>query len=83
MGVVLAFLGVAVAYGLVMVVLMRLAKRARRRGIASSAVSVFDEIWHPAAYQPQQEVRAQQERQAPSRAPGDPLWPRRRPDDPA
>ncbi|HEX2133608.1 MAG TPA: hypothetical protein VHH15_18850 [Actinophytocola sp.] len=79
----MTFLGVAVGYGLVMVVLMRLARRARRRGIASAAMSTFDEIWHPAAHAPQLEVRMQQERLAPSRTPGDPLWLRRGPDDPA
>lgn len=73
MGVVLTFLAVAAGYGLVAFALVKLAARAKRRGIASPIVSVFDEIWHPAAHEPQHEIRVQHERIAPTLRPDDPL----------
>ncbi|OLF11854.1 hypothetical protein [Actinophytocola xanthii] len=73
MAVVLTFLACAALYTLVLVGLVKLAARAKRRGIASAAMSAVDEIWHPIAVQPQHEIRVERERVTPVQAPGDPL----------
>ena len=58
--------------------LVRLRKRVQRRragsAAMSSAMSVFDSIWHPAAVDPQIEIQQAYERQAP--APEAPSWQR-------
>ena len=55
--------------------LMRAAARARRRRAGSAAMSgamsVFDEIWHPAAHEPQIEIQQAYEREAPAPSPED------------
>jgi hypothetical protein len=70
MDVLLPFLLVAAVAGLVGWGLVRLRIRAQRRRIGSAALSatmgVFDEIWHPAAYDPQIEIQQSYERQAPT-----------------
>ncbi len=57
--------------------LVRLRKRMQRRRVGSSALSasmtVFDEIWHPAAVDPQIEIQQSYERRAPSPASPDDL----------
>lgn len=67
---VLPFLLVATVCGLVGWGLVRLRKRVQRRRAGSAAMSatmsVFDEIWHPAAYDPQIEIQQSYERQAPT-----------------
>jgi hypothetical protein len=61
---------IAVGWGLV-----RLRRRVQRRRVGSaamsSAMSVFDSIWHPAAVDPQIEIQQSYERQAPAPAPED------------
>lgn len=49
-----------------------LAVRARRRGTGSGVLSVFEEMWDPAARRTGVEVVAQQELAAPAPLPGDP-----------
>jgi hypothetical protein len=75
MDVLLPFLIVAAVAGLVGWGLMRLTKRVRRRRAGSAALSatmgVFDEIWHPAAYDPQIEIQQSYERRAPTPSPED------------
>jgi hypothetical protein len=55
--------------------LARGASRMRRRRVGSAAMSgamsVVDEIWHPAAYDPQIEIQQAYERQAPAPSPDD------------
>lgn len=55
--------------------LMRGAARMRRRRVGSAAMSgamsVIDEIWHPAAHEPQIEIQQAYERQAPTPSPDD------------
>lgn len=72
MNTVLPFVLVAVVCGLVGWGLVRLRKRVQRRRAGSAAMSatmgVFDEIWHPAAYDPQIEIQQSYERRAPSPA---------------
>jgi hypothetical protein len=55
--------------------LVRGAARMRRRRVGSAAMSgamsVIDEIWHPAAYDPQIEIQQSYEREAPAPQPGD------------
>jgi hypothetical protein len=75
MDVVLPFLLVATVAGLVGWGLVRLRKRVQRRRVGSAAMSaamgVFDEIWHPAAYDPQIEIQQSYERRAPAPSPED------------
>ena len=75
MDVLLPFLLVAVVCALVGWGLVRLAARTRRRRVGSAAMSaamgVFDEIWHPAAYDPQIEIQQSYEREAPTPSPED------------
>ncbi|GAB1515851.1 hypothetical protein JCM33774_78940 [Actinophytocola sp. KF-1] len=70
MDVLLPFLLVAGATTLVCWGLFRGAARMRRRRVGSAALSasmsVFDEIWHPAAHEPQIEIQQAYERQAPA-----------------
>ena len=55
--------------------LVRLRKRMQRRRVGSSALSatmtVFDDIWHPAAVDPQIEIQQSYERRAPAPSPED------------
>jgi hypothetical protein len=73
--VLLPFLMVAGVCALLGWGLVRLAARTRRRRVGSAAMSaamgVFDEIWHPAAYEPQIEIQQAYELQAPSPSPED------------
>lgn len=75
MDVVLPFLLVAAVAGLVGWGLVRLRQRVQRRRVGSAAMSaamgVFDEIWHPAAHDPQIEIQQSYERQAPTPSPED------------
>jgi hypothetical protein len=75
MDVLLPFLLVATAFGLVGWGLVRLRKRVQRRRIGSAAMSaamtVFDDIWHPAAVDPQIEIQQSYERRAPTPSPED------------
>lgn len=75
MDVVLPFLLVAAVSALVGWGLVRLRKRVQRRRVGSAAMSaamtVFDEIWHPAAADPQIEIQQSYERQAPTPSPED------------
>jgi hypothetical protein len=75
MDVLLPFLLVATVCGLVGWGLVRLRKRVQRRRVGSAAMSaamgVFDEIWHPAAYDPQIEIQQSYEREAPAPSPED------------
>ncbi len=75
MDVVLPFLLVAGVVTLMCWGLVRGAARMRRRRVGSAAMSgamsVIDEIWHPAAYDPQIEIQQSYERQAPVPSPHD------------
>jgi hypothetical protein len=75
MSVVWPFLLVAGVCVLVGWGLVRLTKRAQRRRVGSESLSatmsVFDEIWHPAAHQPQIEIQQAYERRAPTPSPED------------
>jgi len=75
MDVLLPFALVAAVVGLVGWGLVRLRMRVQRRRVGSAAMSaamgVFDEIWHPAAYDPQIEIQQSYERQAPTPSPDD------------
>jgi hypothetical protein len=71
----LPFLLVAVVCTLVGWGLVRLRRRVQRRRVGSAAMSaamtVFDQIWHPAAVDPQIEIQQSYERRAPTPAPED------------
>jgi hypothetical protein len=73
--VLLPFLLVAGVVTLMCWGLVRGAARMRRRRVGSAAMSgamsVIDEIWHPAAYDPQIEIQQAYERQAPTPSPDD------------
>ena len=75
MSVLLPFLLVAVVCALICWGLVRMRKRLQRRRVGSSALSasmtVIDEIWHPAAVDPQIEIQQSYERRAPAPAPED------------
>ncbi|HEY0454398.1 hypothetical protein, partial [Actinophytocola sp.] len=71
MDVVLPFLVVAVGYAVVMWGLMRLAARARRRGVGTAIVGAVDELFHPANHQTHLESLVEDERKAPIPSPGD------------
>jgi hypothetical protein len=75
MDVLLPFLLVAAVCALFCWGLVRLAARTRRRRVGSAAMSaamgVFDEIWHPAAYEPQIEIQRAYEQEAPKPSPED------------
>ena len=75
MSVLLPFLLVAGVCALLGWGMVRLRKRIQRRRVGSSAMSaamgVFDEIWHPAAYDPQIEIQQSYERRAPAPSPDD------------
>jgi hypothetical protein len=75
MSVLLPFLLVATVCALIGWGLVRLRKRMQRRRVGSSALSaamtVFDEIWHPAAVDPQIEIQQSYERQVPNPSPED------------
>ncbi|HEX6356938.1 hypothetical protein [Actinophytocola sp.] len=75
MDVLLPFLLVAVGTSVVCWGLVRLRKRMQRRRVGSvamsSAMTVIDEIWHPAAVDPQIEIQQSYERQAPTPSPED------------
>lgn len=75
MATLLPFLLVAVVCVLVGWGLVRLRARVQRRRIGSAAMSaamsVIDEIWHPAAHEPQIEIQQSYERQAPTPSPED------------
>jgi hypothetical protein len=75
MATLLPFLLVAIVCTTVGWGLLRLRKRVQRRRIGSAAMSatmgVFDEIWHPAAHDPQIEIQQSYERQAPTPSPED------------
>jgi hypothetical protein len=60
----------AVGWGLVR---LRIRTQRRRVGSAamSAAMSVIDEIWHPAAHDPQIEIQQSYERRAPTPSPED------------
>ena len=70
MDVLLPFLLVAGVVTAICWGLVRGAARMRRRRVGSAAMSgamsVVDEIWHPAAYDPQIEIQQAYEREAPS-----------------
>jgi hypothetical protein len=51
-----------------------LASRVRSRGVGSSVLGPFQEMWAPAHYQSHIEVQVQVERKAPAPSPGDPPW---------
>jgi hypothetical protein len=69
----LPFLLVAVVCTVVGWGLVRLRRRVQRRRVGSAAMSaamtVFDQIWHPAAADPQIEIQQSYERRAPAPAP--------------
>jgi hypothetical protein len=71
----LPFLLVAVVCTVVGWGLVRLRRRVQRRRVGSAAMSaamtVFDQIWHPAAVDPQIEIQQSYERRAPIPAPED------------
>jgi hypothetical protein len=73
--VLLPFLLVAIVCILVGWGLVRLRRRVQRRRVGSAAMSaamtVFDQIWHPAAVDPQIEIQQSYERQAPTPSPED------------
>lgn len=75
MDVLLPFLMVATTCALVGWGLVRLRKRVQRRRVGSAAMSaamsVIDDIWHPAAVDPQIEIQQSYERQAPTPSPED------------
>jgi hypothetical protein len=77
MDVLLPFLLVAAVVTAICWGLVRGAARMRRRRVGSAAMSgamsVIDEIWHPAAYDPQIEIQQVYERQAPTPSPDDKL----------
>ncbi len=64
-----AVVGVPLA---VLAAIAALAVRARRRGTGTGVLSVFEEMWQPAARRMGVEVVAQEERAAPAPLPGDP-----------
>jgi hypothetical protein len=70
MSVLLPFLLVAGVLTLTGWGMTRLRRRIQRRRAGSSGMSgamgVFDEIWHPAAHEPQIEIQQAYEREAPS-----------------
>lgn len=68
----LTFLAVAVGYSVVMFVLMRLAVRARKRGIGASLMSGVDQVFHPIAYDSHLEIQVQEERMVPLTSPDGP-----------
>jgi hypothetical protein len=67
-------LGAAVL--LVPAALLWLGRRARSRGLGSTAMGPWEEIWDPVAHRTSVEVRVQAERSAPPPAAGDPPVPR-------
>jgi len=75
MSVLLPFLLVAAVCALIGWGLVRLRRRIQRRRVGSSALSaamtVFDDIWHPAAVEPQIEIQQSYERRAPTPSPED------------
>jgi hypothetical protein len=75
MSVLLPFLLVAAVCALMCWGLVRLRRRMQRRRVGSAALSatmtVFDDIWHPAAVDPQIEIQQSYERQAPTPSPED------------
>ncbi|MFL6123748.1 hypothetical protein [Actinophytocola sp.] len=75
MSVLLPFLLVAAVCALIGWGLVRLRKRIQRRRVGSSALSaamtVLDDIWHPAAVDPQIEIQQSYERRAPTPSPED------------
>lgn len=75
MDVLLPFLLVAGVSALIGWGLLRAVARVRRRRVGSAAMSaamgVFDEIWHPAAHDPQIEIQQAYERRAPTPSPDD------------
>ena len=75
MATLLPFLLVTAVCALVGWGLVRLRRRVQRRRVGSAAMSaamtVFDEIWHPAAADPQIEIQQSYERQAPTPSPDD------------
>lgn len=48
------------------------ARRIRQRGISASPFTVFDEIWHPAAFEAHIQLEVHDERVSPAPEPGDP-----------
>ncbi|TDV46385.1 hypothetical protein [Actinophytocola oryzae] len=75
MSVVWPFLLVAAVCALVGWGLVRLTRRVQRRRVGSEALSatmtIFDDIWHPAAVEPQIEIQQAYERRAPTPSPED------------
>jgi hypothetical protein len=62
---------VLAAVGLSLFGLMRLAARARRRGISGSILGPFDEMYRVTAYESRIEMQIQSERKAPLPSPDD------------
>jgi hypothetical protein len=65
----LPFLVAFAAFAAVAGALMWLATRVRRRGVGGDVMAVVDQIFRPTAYQSHHELRAQDERRAPTSAP--------------
>ena len=65
-------LAVFAAFGVVMVALALLTRRARGRRVGSSVAGPFEEIWHPAARRARIDIEVQEERKIGAPSPGDP-----------
>jgi hypothetical protein len=61
-----------VAIGAIMAGLWWIARRSRRRGVAS-VMSAIDEIWHPTAHESHFEIEAQAGREVPLPSPDEKL----------
>ena len=72
MDAVLGLAAMVAFYAMMIVGIAWLGRRARRHGVGSSVLGVFDEISHPAAHEPHIEIHAHAERKHPGPAPGDP-----------
>jgi hypothetical protein len=61
-------------FAMVLGMFVWVASNVRRRGVGSSFMGPFQEQWDPAHYRSQIEIHQQQQRRAPTPAPGDPPW---------